>query len=112
MAPKYLINFHYQEIHVPKDLGLFGIAGFTLTGIHQWVFGIQDGLNWYLGVGPQIGAVNNSFGIGIAGQAGIEYYVPNVPLQLSLDYRPSWFLNLSDDKFAPYGLGVGIRYTF
>lgn len=96
------------------DLGLYGIGngGFTLTGIHQWVFGIQDGLNWYLGAGPQIGAVNNSFGIGIAGQAGIEYYIPNVPIQLSLDYRPSWFIIPTDYKFAPYGLGIGIRYTF
>lgn len=96
------------------DLGLYGLGnnGFILTGVHQWLFGIQDGVNWYLGVGPQLGILNSTLGIGIAGQIGIEYNIPSVPLQISLDYRPSWFVVPSNYPFEPYGVGLGIRYRF
>ena len=97
------------------DLGLYGFhsTGFVLTGIHQWVFGIQDGFNWYAGVGAEIGSLEGTFGLGAAGQIGIEYYIPSVPIQLSLDYRPSWFILPSNYAFNAFGgVGLGIRYTF
>lgn len=103
-----------SKTRAEADLGIYGgkDGGFILTGIHQWMFGLQDGLNWYVGVGPQIGALNKSLGLGVAGQIGIEYNIPSVPIQLSLDYRPGWFIIPSDYSFQPYGFGIGIRYTF
>lgn len=96
------------------DLGLYGLGnnGFILTGVHQWLFEIQDGVNWYLGVGPQLGVLRSALGLGVAGQVGIEYNFPSVPIQVSLDYRPSWFILPSNYPFEPYSVGFGIRYRF
>lgn len=107
------------------DLGLGGYGDnsrFLLTGVHQWVFdlsALQEGFNWYIGAGGQIGTqryINKNgegktdFAIGVALQGGIEYNF-DFPLQLSLDYRPSWFfLPSSGGDYS--GVMLGVRYKF
>ena len=84
------------------DLGLrsgSNYDGFKLAGIYQWVWNIDGGFNWYAGPGAGIGSYgykyydgNNrvkntqTFGF-IAGDIGIEY-IFDIPLMLSLDFRP------------------------
>lgn len=96
----------------------------SLTGIYHWVWNIaavDEGLNWYVGPGAQVGIYNwesvagsnTEIGIGIGGQIGIEYdfsATTNVPLQLSLDTRPM-FEVLNDGGFG-YGGALGLRYRF
>jgi opacity protein-like surface antigen len=104
------------------DLGLGGWGehgGFLLSGLYHWVFNINNGLNWYVGPGLQLGSVyyesdnkwENGLGIGIAGQIGIEYNF-DFPLQLSLDYRPDWFIIPSAKGMGYDGIALGIRYKF
>ena len=102
------------------DLGWFGSkhGTFLLSGVHQWVMNIQDGFNWYAGLGPQIGTAwydkddKYGLGLGVAGQIGIEYNFP-IPLQLSLDWRPNWLIIPSGYGFFPEnGIALGIRYRF
>ncbi len=102
------------------DLGLNGY-GFGLNGIYQWVWDLSslaDGFNWYAGVGAGIGAYDynnyksNRLNVGILGQIGIEYNF-NIPLQLSLDYRPGFYLlNSSSNNFSYDGICLGARYRF
>jgi len=104
------------------DLGL-NSWGFGLNGVYQWVWDLSalgDGFNWYAGVGAGIGSYNfkyltnptgvSNFNIGILGQVGLEYRF-EIPLTLSLDYRPGLFwgssLNSSYD-----GISLGARYRF
>ncbi len=105
------------------DLGL-NAYGFGLSGVYQWVWDLSslaDGFNWYAGVGAGIGSYNfarNSdfryqntvLNVGILGQIGMEYNF-DIPLQLSLDWRPGFFLlNSSYPSFD--GICLAARYRF
>jgi len=93
------------------DLGLG--RGLGVTGIYQWVWDLSalaDGFNWYAGVGGTADIFENNFELGVAGQVGIEYNF-NIPLQLSLDYRPAIFV--VPNVFGGYdGICLSARYKF
>ena len=95
-----------------------------LVGLYQWVWNIDQGFNWYAGVGAGVGSWSyNKSGqsasgtfILAAGDIGIEYNF-DIPLQLSLDLRPEFYLNnngnnqFRENNFGP-DFGLGIRYRF
>ncbi len=100
------------------DLGLTHY-GFGLNGVYQWVWDLSalaDGFNWYAGAGLGLGSYDyddsdkNDFGLGILGQIGLEYNF-NIPLQLSLDYRPGFFFG---NGFNPSydGICLAARFKF
>lgn len=103
------------------DLG-WNYYGLGLVGVYQWVWDLSalaDGFNWYAGVGGGLGlydynytgnARSNVFNLGVAGQVGIEYNF-NIPLQLSLDYRPVFYL-LNSGHFSGDGIALSVRYKF
>jgi hypothetical protein len=95
------------------------------TGLYQWVWNIDGGFNWYAGAGGGIGAwksepfyVNNvrfsgdsSTVLFAAGDIGIEYNF-DIPIQLSLDFRPEFYFSDGiQDDFGP-DIALGIRYRF
>ena len=97
------------------DLGLNNWGGtshgYELTGVYQWVWGlnrIATGLNWYAGLGATAGTYTSNLGVGFVGQLGLEYNF-NIPLQISLDWRPTLF-----NTYCTYygGNGLSIRYRF
>ena len=45
-----------------------------------------------------------------AGQIGVEFEIPSVPLNLSLDWRPVYYFNYGG--FGWQGIALGIRYRF
>lgn len=79
------------------------------------------GLQWYYGGGAYLGFVktynatkninetNTNFGA--QGVVGLDYKFVNLPLNLSLDWKPE--LNLvSDINFEPAAIGFTARFTF
>lgn len=98
------------------DLGL-NRYGFGLNGVYQWVWdlsSLSDGFNWYAGIGAGVGSYNYSSGyplnVGLLGQIGIEYNF-NIPLQLSLDYRPGFYF--LHGFYGNYdGICLAARYRF
>lgn len=91
---------------------------FNLAGVYQWVWDLSaltEGFNWYAGAGAAVGLWSAShsteLNVGVLGQIGIEYNFSNIPLQLSLDYRPQLDL-LHDAGFYGYGVALGVRYKF
>lgn len=98
---------------------------FKLVGLYQWVWDIDKGFNWYAGVGAGLGSWSYDKGgisdsgtiILAAGDIGIEYNFEEAPIQLSLDFRPEFYLNNSgsnkfrNENFGP-DIGLGIRYRF
>jgi len=87
-----------------------------LTGIYQWVWQIEDRLNWYAGVGGGMGSWNNSLDnsgtfIFVAGDIGIEYILNEAPIQLSLDVRPELGNDYYKNDYG-YDIAIGIRYQF
>jgi hypothetical protein len=98
--------------------------GFEITGLfeaHNQAFDMER-LNWYFGGGGHIGfwnGDNTNWGhtgtnytvIGIDGILGIEYNLSEVPINLSLDWKPAF--NLSGyTGFWGDGGALSIRYTF
>jgi hypothetical protein len=97
------------------------VDAFKLVGLYQWVWEIDNGFNWYAGVGGGLGSwsydtnglSDNGIILFAAGDIGIEYNF-DIPIQLSLDLRPELYFNSDDyrnDSFSP-DLALGIRYKF
>lgn len=103
------------------------VDAIKLVGLYQWVWNIEGGFNWYAGVGAGLGSwsydgpgnPDNDGGTFIlaAGDIGIEYNFDEAPIQLSLDFRPEFYLNNSgdnkwrEDNFGP-DIALGVRYRF
>lgn len=105
------------------DLGLrsgSNYNGFKLAGIYQWVWNIDGGFNWYAGAGGGLGSFgykyddrkreNQTFGF-IAGDIGIEYLF-DIPLMLSLDFRPEIAFGNTYNDDLDFDIALGIRYRF
>jgi len=98
------------------------IDAIKIAGLYQWVWNIDGGFNWYAGVGGGLGTWNynkNNFKddgsfFFAAGDIGIEYLF-DIPLQLSLDFRPEIYFGGDyadyNDNFGP-DIALGIRYRF
>lgn len=100
------------------DLGLSnnGDGYYNLSGIYQWVGNLAADLNWYIGVGANVGyCANHGLGLAACGQLGIEYNFPSLPLQVSLDARPQYEFLLPENCWRHgfgYGACLAIRYRF
>lgn len=93
------------------------------TGIYQWVWNIDGGLNWYAGAGASVGSFDvdedfpgfdnndSEFFLNAAGDIGIEYRF-DLPLLLSLDFRPEIAILNDFDDSLEFDVALGIRYLF
>lgn len=105
------------------DLGIRGnstYSGFKATGLYQWVWQLDGQFNWYAGAGGGLGtwkikstplttSRSETYLFG-AGVIGVEYNF-DIPLVISLDYRPEiGFGDFYDGFNSDFGLGV--RYQF
>lgn len=90
-------------------------SSFSLTGIYQFVFGLPNNFAWYIGPGAHVGTTTvdgkSRLALALAGQVGIEYDFASIPLQLSLDIRPRFYVVPSTD-FRWGDIALGIRYRF
>jgi len=99
--------------------------GFNITGlyeIHQQAFDVAH-LNWYYGAGGHIGfwkGKDVSWGdnreddytvVGIDGILGIEYNFQEIPINLSLDWKPTMNI-IGYSGFWGDGGALSIRYIF
>jgi len=99
-------------------------SGFEITGlyeIHNRAFDV-DRLNWYYGFGGHVGfydgdrtswgdAGKNYTVIGIDGILGLEYNFSEIPINLSLDWKPAFNL-IGYSHFWGDGGALSIRYIF
>lgn len=96
------------------DLGWFS-HGFDVVGIYDFIIAGTGEVNLYAGPGAQLGFYNydggSAMNVGLAGQLGVEWNFPSVPLQLSLDWRPVYFF-LNNGGFGYDSVGLGLRYRF
>ncbi len=103
-----------------EGLGYFWNKGFRLTGLYE-IHGdlTQDlpGLKWYIGPGAHLGFYNSKYGggssVGLDGVLGLDYKIKGAPINLSLDWQPSFEFgsNYGNGFTGDWG-GFGIRYTF
>jgi hypothetical protein len=99
------------------DLGWHNDNAFSFAAIYQFHQDIAavPNLGWFVGAGGKVdywsGLADNNIGLGIVGQAGLDYYFQAIPLQLSLDIRPCFYL-IPATNFHWGDIALGIRYVF
>jgi hypothetical protein len=107
-----------------EGLAYFYSDGFRVTGLYEIHGDIEgvEGLKWYVGPGAHVGFWsdswkakypdrNNSIAIGIDGVLGLDYKITGAPINVSLDWQPS-FNFVGYNYFEGGWGGLGIRYTF
>ena len=85
------------------------VAVGALIALHK-PFSGAEGLKWYYGGGPYFRFGTNT-NFGAHGVLGLDYKFTNIPLNLSLDWKPE--LNIvTDINFEPSAVGFTVRFTF
>ncbi len=88
------------EIHKP----------FSSSGL-QWYYGAGGYLSFVKTYNPNKQRNETNTNFGAQGVLGLDYKFPNVPLNLSMDWKPE--LNIvSDINFEPAAVGFTARFTF
>lgn len=94
--------------------GILGINdGVGICGLYELHFPIEsvNNLQWFVGPGAYLAFRNSTTSFGAAGIIGMDYKFEELPLNLTIDWKPE--LNLiSKVAFESSGLGVSVRYTF
>ena len=98
-------------------IGYFWNRGTRITGLYEIHGPINGatGLQWYIGPGAHIGFYNSKNGdgafAGIDGVLGLDYKFKGAPINMSLDWQPSFEFGTNRGFYGNWG-GLGIRYTF
>ncbi len=118
------IKHFLNEKNAIEGLAYFWDWGTRITGLYEIHGDINGapGLKWYVGPGAHIGFWNtkykNRYGesgayIGVDGVLGLDYKINNAPINLSLDWQPSFsFGDGGRTGFESGWGGFAIRYTF
>jgi hypothetical protein len=118
------IKHFVEDNRAVEGLASFWNYGFRVTGLYEIHGDINgaEGLKWYVGPGAHIGFYNDTWktnfpsrssgvAIGIDGVLGLDYKINSAPINISLDWQPSF--NVVGYTYFEGGWGgLGIRYTF
>jgi hypothetical protein len=111
------LKHFFNEKNAGELIGYFWSRGVRFTGLYEIHGDINgaEGLKWYIGPGAHIGVYNNKYGdggfIGIDGVLGLDYKFNAAPINISLDWQPSFEFGDNRGFVGSWG-GLGIRYTF
>lgn len=109
-----------------EAIGYFWNQGTRITGLYEFHFDFANapGLKWYVGPGVHLGLYNDHYYdnnypngngsgsfVGIDGVLGLDYKFEGAPINLSLDWQPSFEFGTNRGFINSWG-GLGIRYTF
>ena len=84
----------------------FGVGG--LLEIYK-PFNVQ-GLSWFYGGGAYVGFEDGDTYLGPTGIIGLDYKFTNVPLNISVDWKPELDI-IPDINFVPDAIALSVRFT-
>src|SRR5690349_3703856 len=93
IAPGFTIKHFLDEKHAVE--GIVGINdGIGICGLYEWHFPVTsvEHLQWFAGAGAYAAYRSSTSYIGGAGIIGVDYKFPDIPLNISVDWKPE--LNL------------------
>jgi hypothetical protein len=101
----------FSRIHANVSFGGNDGTDFGIDALWDFIYRPlgEEAFKWYVGAGPFFG-FGNDFSFGAAGEIGLQYNF-NIPLSLSLDWRP-YFRLVEDTDFFAGGFGLNVRYVF
>ena len=96
------------------DLG-WSLGGFSAGLAYDFAIAPLGPINFYLGPQVQLGIYTGenaaAVAVGAGAQIGFEYCFPTIPLQISLDWKPTFYF-VPATAFGWQGLALGLRYLF
>ena len=121
LSGKYFIN---ESIALEGNLGLRAFSGYSwialsAAGLKHKPLDVLDGLNWYYGAGlsvyfwrfDQINTLSSSSSLGLQGYVGLDYTFKKSPINVTIDWTPTFFINGYTSGLGTRFGGLGIRYT-
>jgi hypothetical protein len=69
-----------------------------------------EGLTWMYGAGAYVGFQDKNTYLGPTGILGLDYKFANVPINLSLDWKPELDI-IPDINFVPDAFALSVRFT-
>ncbi|RYZ45312.1 MAG: hypothetical protein EOP49_25455 [Sphingobacteriales bacterium] len=100
---------------ISSDVALEGLLSFTDPGalgilVEKHTLLGSSGIQWFWGAGAYFG-FSGGRRFGAQGAIGLDYIVPSLPLNFSLDWKPE--LNFTKQfSFEPAALGFSVRFVF
>ncbi len=101
-----------------EGIAYFWNRGTRITGLYEIHGDIQNagGLKWYIGPGAHVGFYNNKYYrggtyIGLDGVIGLDYKIRSAPINVSIDWQPSFEFGDGAGFNGNWG-GLAIRYVF
>jgi hypothetical protein len=104
--------FRYQMAAIEADV-LYNRHGFNLTGLYAYHMEPFRNDRWivFVGGGAFGGEWDGEFSLGLTAAGGIEYIIRDLPLNISLDWKPMLSLyKVTEADFLDFGLSI--RYRF
>jgi hypothetical protein len=106
------VKYFHQENRAIEGLVSFGGSRFGLGGLYEVHTPMgTPGLKWYYGGGAYVGFQSGDTYLGPTGVIGLDYKFPNVPVNLSLDWKPELDI-LPEINFVPDAFGLSVRFAF
>ncbi len=113
----------HRIVNTKTGTEIYRYGRLQAVAAYDWLRELKYGFGWYIGVAAGISygygeyydiMGYSRFGIPIGGQLGLEYKF-NIPLNLSLDWRPMInVFGLRQGNFATnlFNVAFGVRYRF
>ena len=112
IAPGFTIKHFLDERHALE--GIVGINnGIGVCALYEWHFpvGQVPQLQWFAGAGAYAAYRYKTAYLGGAGIVGLDYKLADIPLNISVDWKPE--LNIIESVgFEASGVGFSARFTF
>ena len=101
-----------------EAIGYFWERGSRITGLFEYHYNLSPSgsLKWYIGPGAHVGFYKQDFfnggtSVGIDGVLGLDYKFPGIPINVSLDWQPSYEFGNYAGFSGNWG-GIGLRLAF
>ena len=111
------LKHFFNDNNAGELIAYFWSRGARFTGLYEihGDFSGAPGLKWYIGPGAHIGFYSTKYGdgsyAGIDGVLGLDYKFRGAPINMSIDWQPSFEFGDGRGFVGSWG-GLGIRYTF
>ncbi len=95
-------------------VGFFNRNGTRITGLYEihGLLNTEGNLRWYAGFGAHASLYKLAKGGGIDGVAGLDFKFNNLPLNIALDWQPSFEFGVGTlNGFQGNWGGLAVRYT-
>lgn len=105
-------KYFFTESSAVDALISFGGSRFGIGGLYELhtPLNATEGLKWYYGGGAYVGFQDHETYLGPTGVVGLDYKFTNVPLNLSLDWKPELDI-IPRINFIPDAFALTARFT-